>query len=411
MAALRVWFERRPVGRLEERNDGMTFAYDPAWLDARDSFAISLSLPLEGPIDAVRATRFFANLLPEANVRTLLSRRLGLSETNDFALLAAIGGECAGALTILPEGDDPAKQRNDYEELDRKRLKKIATGYDALPTVDGSGRSRLSLAGAQDKLPVRIDGERILLPLGNSPSTHILKLANRNFKHLPANEALVMALARGVGLPAVSTTWRDIGDEGMCVVERYDRVVAGDAIRRLHQEDFCQAMGLPVSRKYEEEGGPTVASCVTFIRENSVDPLSDVDAFLRWTAFNAVVGNADAHGKNVSFVLRNGRRLAPFYDLVCTRAYDGLDRHLAMSIGGERDPDRLREKDLGVCARALDIKARFLHAMFEKMADAVISAIDEAVSSAGVAESPAIQRIRSHIRKQARRWLRELRAP
>lgn len=408
MGALLVHYRSRLVGRIERQGDHMTFAYDAAWLAFHERFPISLSLPLDGRFDALRATRFFANLLPEANVRTLICRRLGLSEANDFGLLAAIGGECAGALSILPDDVDPVAHANEYEELDRRKLRRLATSYEALPIVDASGRARLSLAGAQDKLPVRMDGDRILLPLGNSPSSHILKLPNRNFKHLPANEALVMELARQVKLPAVTTTWRAIGEEGMCVVERYDRVREGDEIRRVHQEDFCQAMGLSVSTKYEEEGGPTIASSVELLREHSVAPLADVDALLGWLAFNAIVGNADGHGKNLSLLERDGWRLVPFYDLVCTRAYDGLDRHLATSIGGERDPDRLRTQHLDACAASLDVKPRLLHATFARVAESIAKHLDDAIAAAAIGDSPAAQRIAPLVRKQARRWMREL---
>ncbi len=255
---------------------------------------------------------------------------------------------------------------------------------------------------------MRMDGDRILLPIGNSPSSHILKLPNRNYKHLPANEALVMELARQVKLPVVATTWRALGEEGMCIVERYDRVVRGGELRRVHQEDFCQAMGLSFSTKYEEEGGPSFASCVELVREHSVVPLADVDALLGWLAFDAIAANADGHGKNLSLLLGGGPRLAPFYDLVCTRAYEGLDRRLAMSIGDERDPDRLRPEHLDDCAAALDVKPWLLRATFERMADSILQRLDATVEAAGVGESPAVRRTVPLVRKQAKRWLREL---
>lgn len=409
VSLLCVFYEGRLVGRITPGEGGMAFAYDRAWLDARDAFAISLSLPLDGAFDDRRAMRFFANLLPEANVRTLVCRRLGISEGNDFALLAAIGGECAGALTILPEGVDPLEQSSEYEVLPRRKLADLAARYEALPAVDGTGRARLSLAGAQDKLPVKLDGDRILLPLGSSPSTHILKFPNRDYRHLPANEVVVMQLAHAVGLPVVRTKWLAIGDEGLCLVERYDRVQEDDAIRRVHQEDLCQALGVAASSKYEDEGGPSFADVVTLVRDHSVAPLDDVDALVRWLAFDAIVGNADGHAKNLSLVRREGLRLAPFYDLVCTRSYEALERRLAMSVGGERDPDRLRPAHLEACARALDVKPRLLFATFERMAEAVLDRLGDAIAAAQVGESPAIQRMTPQIRKQARRWLRELR--
>lgn len=409
-STLLVHCDRGLVGTLRRRDGGMSFAYAESWIASEDGFAVSLSLPLDGDFDDARATRFFANLLPEANVRTLVCRRLGISEGNDFALLAAIGGECAGALSILPDGADPAARSDEYELLPPKKLAELASGYDALPLVDGDGRARLSLAGAQDKLPVKIDGARVLLPIGGSPSTHILKFPNRDYKHLPANEVVVMELARRVGLPTVRSGFRPIGAEGLCLVERYDRVRAsgGGAIERLHQEDFCQATGRGASAKYEDEGGPSFATSVELVREHSVTPLEDVDALVRWLAFNAIAGNADGHAKNLSLLMRDGLRLAPFYDLVCTRSYEALDRRLAMNVGGERDPDRLRATHLEACARSLDLKPRLLYDTFAVTADKILGALDEAVAAAEVGESPAVQRLRPAIRKQARRWLREL---
>lgn len=256
---------------------------------------------------------------------------------------------------------------------------------------------------------MKVEGDRILLPVGSSPSTHILKFPNRDYRHLPANEVIVTRLARAVGLPVVDAEWLAIGDEGLCVVRRYDRVETDDGIVRVHQEDLCQALGIASSSKYEEEGGPSFLDAVTVVRDHAVAPLDDVDALVRWLAFGAIVGNADGHAKNLSLVRRDGLRLSPFYDLVCTRSYDALDRRLAMSIGGERDPDRLRPTHLDACARAVDVKPRLLSATFQAMAEAILDRLDDAVRAAQVGRSPAIERMTPQILEQARRWLRELR--
>lgn len=281
--------------------------------------------------------------------------------------------------------------------------------------MDGHGNVRLSLAGAQDKLPVYVEDDRFYLPVGNSPSTHILKFPNRHFKHLPANEVLLSALARQVGLSAPITSFQKIGAEGLCLVERYDRIRdKNDRIVRLHQEDFCQALGLPSSSKYEREGGPAFVDCVHVIREHSQDPLSDVSSLIRWLIFNLLVGNADAHAKNISLVQnelsRGAYRLAPFYDLVCTRMYDRIDRRLAMGIGGEFDPDRVRSPQMRAFANVLDLKARWFSSVAIEMAEKVTRALDDAIASTDLKRSPAIERIVPLVRKQAKRVLRELRA-
>ncbi|MBS2016414.1 MAG: type II toxin-antitoxin system HipA family toxin [Deltaproteobacteria bacterium] len=403
-----VHYRTTPVGVLEATEDGMRFAYTPEWLEDRRAFPLSVSLPLDAAVDPVRSARFFANLLPEASVRTLLARRLGLSEDNDFALLRAIGGECAGALVILPEGREVTEDEEEYESLTPAKLRELATAYEALPAIDGTGRARLSLAGAQDKLPILIDGSRWLLPIGSSPSTHIVKFPNRHFKHLPANEVFVAALARRAGLRAMPTSWRQVGAEGLCVVERYDRVRTDDGIERLHQEDFCQALGLSHATKYEAEGGPSFAAAVELVRDESRDPLTDVSRLLDWLAFDVIAGNADGHGKNLALLLRDGRRLAPFYDLVCTRIYGRIDRRLAMSVGGERDPDRIRRLHLETCARQIGVKSSLVVEVFRGMAARILDETKSAVEESEVAKSPAVERCVPAIRKQARRVLREL---
>ena len=392
-----------PVG-----SNGLAFAYADAWLSSPTGFGISLSLPLSKDLDARRATTFFANLLPEGNVRTLVCRRFGVSEGNDFALLAAIGGECAGALTIVPEGAFEARKA-DYVPIEKAQLLELARGHEVLPTVDDGDAVRLSLAGAQDKLPVLEDDGRFYLPRGGSASTHILKFPNRDFKHLPANEVLMATLAARLGLPTVATRWEKLGKEGVCVVARYDRVRDESGhVSRLHQEDLCQALGVSPHAKYEQEGGPSFVACVDAVRATTVDPLIGTRTLVRWMLFNAITGNADGHAKNVSLLFDDGWRLAPLYDLVCTRAYERLDRRLAMRFGGESDPDKLRAPHFEAMAKDLALKPSWLAGEASEMCEAIPSALDEAILAAGVARSPAVERIGVLVRKQARRLGREL---
>jgi serine/threonine-protein kinase HipA len=406
---LDVYFEDRRVGAIDEASIGFSFAYASSWLDDTEAFPISVSLPLSSVAASASAQRFFSNLLPEANIRTLVCRRLGISEGNDFALLEAIGGECAGALTILPYGEHPIAATSDYELLTPKVLRALAENYEALPAVDGRKRIRLSLAGAQDKLPVFMDGPRFYLPRGNSPSTHILKFPNQNFKHLPANEVLIAEIAKRVGLHTANTRWHSNGPEGLCLVERYDRILqAGGQVRRLHQEDFCQALGLASTSKYEREDGPSFQKCLELVRAQSASPLRDAQSLVHWLAFNLVVGNADAHAKNLSLLYETDTRLAPFYDLVCTRAYDRIDRRMAMDIGDEADPDRVRTPQITACADNIDVKPNWLREVTQTMALNVTEVLKDAVEASGVASSPGTERILRLIRKQARRIAREL---
>ncbi|MCB9653247.1 MAG: HipA domain-containing protein [Deltaproteobacteria bacterium] len=191
------------------------------------------------------------------------------------------------------------------------------------------------------------------------------------------NEAFVLRLAASVGLSTVNAVVRRFGRANALVVERYDRMRTDAGAQRLHQEDFCQALNVPAERKYEGEGGPGLARSVALVREHSSDPLADVHAVIRWQVFNAAVGNADGHAKNLALLLtRTGTRLAPIYDLVSTRAYPRVDRHLAMFIGGNADPDQLTAQDWSRFAADLGVGERYL----KDTANQIVSAIGGALA-------------------------------
>lgn len=256
---LRVWHGDTFVGELRDLGGRLAFEYAAAWLAAKRSFPLSVSLPLvPGRISDQRAHAFFANLLPEGQLREAVARRLGISVSNDFTLLAAIGGECAGALSILPTSEPIDRSAESYEPLPPASIAAMARRYCVLPEVNAERGLRLSLAGAQDKLPVRRTEDGALwLPVGGAPSTHVLKVPSRGFKHLPANEVLVTRLARSLGLFTVDAELLQLDGQEVTLVRRYDRIVHGGRIERLHQEDLCQALGLMPGAKYESEGGPT----------------------------------------------------------------------------------------------------------------------------------------------------------
>lgn len=242
---------------------------------------------------------------------------------------------------------------------------------------------RLSLAGAQDKLPVYVDAEgELFLPKGRAASSHLLKFESREFKQLPANELFNLRLASEVGLTTVRSSLRPIGRASALLVERYDRVRVDHEVRRLHQEDFCQALNVPAEQKYEGEGGPSLARCVRLIREHSVGPAEDVHVAIRWQLLNVAVGNADGHAKNLALVhTPDGTRLAPFYDLASTRAYPQLSRQLAMQIGRQFDPDQLTTKTWAQFAEELDVGARYLRETAGEVAEAVRTAIEPTLSA------------------------------
>ena len=199
----------------------------------------------------------------------------------------------------------------------------------------GEAGMRLSLAGSQSKLPIILHDATIALPLGDTPSTHIIKPEPERFPGLVANEILCMTLARSLGLNVPAVFTRVVGNKPCIVVQRYDRIVDRDAnVVRIHQEDFCQALGLPPEKKYQQEGGPLLRDCIELLRDWSTVPALDIRDFLDGLIFNVLIGNADAHGKNYSLIYREGqRRFAPLYDLVCTMAWPELSKVPAMKIG------------------------------------------------------------------------------
>lgn len=420
MGELLVFHRDSLVGRLRPLAGGQaSFEYDPGWLDGPESFAISASLPLSpGPQDDAAARAFFANLLPEGPVREAVCRQLGLSVSNDFALLEAVGGECAGALTILPESAPaPDGALGRYERLEGSAIAAMARRFSVLAEVTAERAPRLSLAGAQDKLPVRVDeGGALYLPMCGAPSTHILKVPSRGFKHVPANEGLVTALGRALSLRVVDIDLRRLEDVEVALVRRYDRALAddGETVTRLHQEDLCQALGLLPSTKYEGEGGPSFVDAIDLVRRRSSEPLVDARELIRWLAFTLLVGNADGHGKNLSLLADPGAgswRLAPFYDLVCTRAYPRLGRHLAMSVGGERDPGLVGRAHWDALARAIRVGPRLVHKEVTEMAE-TIPRLFEDVAAAHVARhgnTPAIALLRGPLKRQCRRSLQLMR--
>lgn len=382
---LEVRFGARAVGSI--RADDATpfsFTYDSVWLASADAFPVSLSLPLRpepwlGPV----AAAWFGNLLPEGTAREAVCGRLGISESNDVALLRAIGGECAGALTIVdplvPPAAPPRAGNRLYEELDARRLASLVA-QGATPLLIGGPGMRLSLAGAQNKLPVVLVEGRLCLPAGGSPSTHLLKLPHTRFAHLPMNEAYVMGLASRIGMDVAKVQVFSGTSPPSLLVERYDRrpAASGSAIVRLHQEDFCQATGRSAGRKYQQEGGPSLPESVAVIVRHTARPLVEVRRLIEWQAFNVIVGNCDGHGKNLS-LLRDGRsiRLAPFYDLLSTRQYPMLDRNLAMTVGGRRDPDTLLRQHWEAFAGEASLGSRLVVDVVAGVVERVVAALSD----------------------------------
>src|SRR5471030_789417 len=248
---LDVYLHNDLAGHLIQDPRGqMVFEYVETWLNKPGATALSQSLPLrQKRFNRNECRGFFAGILPEQSKREIIARNLGISARNDYAMLEQIGGECAGAVTFVPAGQPLPERNYSYRKLSTEELAGILRELPRHPLLAGEDGIRLSLAGAQDKIAVRIEGADICLPLGGAPSTHILKPAVERFEGVVFNEALCLKLAAAAGLPAAGVETRSVDGIDFLVVERYDRHHGKSAdgaptLERLHQEDFCQALGI-----------------------------------------------------------------------------------------------------------------------------------------------------------------------
>ena len=336
---LDVWWEGRHVGRLtQDRHGDLGFVYAADWLGQEDAPALSASLPKrQMPYSRRECRPFFGGLLPEEGQRDATAQVLGVSSGNDFALLDRLGGDVAGAIQLLPPGEPPTAPAPSLrlQPLDEAGLIRVLDTLPVRPLLAGEGGLRLSLAGAQSKLPVVLVNGAVALSVPAVPTTHILKPLIARFPGTTENEAFVMRLAAAAGLDVAPVEACVVRDRTFLLVERYDRSASADGIaRRIHQEDFCQALAVAPELKYASEGGPTFKDCFAILRRVASRPAVDVLKLLDAVIFNLIAGNADAHGKNLSLLYdETGPRLAPLYDLLATVAYPELSPRLAMKIG------------------------------------------------------------------------------
>ena len=360
------------VGYLESTPDrGVMFRYDHDYLASGLARPLSRSLPLrDSPYSQAASMPFFSGLLPDGDLRRRVASYLHISETSAFKLLDALGGECAGTVSLLREGQEAEAGEPGYDELAAGELDELIKNSERRPLLAPTDGARLSLAGAQDKIPLYHRDGHWFRPRGGAPSSHILKPSSPTFPDLPANEYLSMRLAAALGIAVAPVELAEIGRPTL-IVERYDRSRSPDGtIQRVHQEDSCQALGIMPEDKYETDGGPGFAMISRLLRETCAEPLAAIEALIEIALFNILIGNCDAHGKNFSLLYRDrGPALAPFYDLVSTTAYPELSAKLSMRFGSEYRIDRIRAADFEAFAKDIGVKARLVGERFEELVE------------------------------------------
>ncbi|MBO4509062.1 MAG: type II toxin-antitoxin system HipA family toxin [Spirochaetaceae bacterium] len=383
---LNVYFGNQKAGYFEStENRGVIFVYDESYLSNENAVPLSISLPLrKEEFNQKQCMPFFSGLLPEETARKKIADYLHVSEMSTFKLLEALGGECAGLITISPE-ENPELQKQtysldsvNYELLDDGRMADFIKKMNTRPLMKADDKLRLSLAGAQEKLALaNIDG-KWYLPLNGAPSTHIFKPTREgSLSSLAQNEYICMKLAKNFGLPVPDVDLLTIAGRNVFVVERYDRIRLGNSIRRLHQEDFCQALGIMSNMKYQNDGGSGIADIFNAIKNFCTVPALETRKFLQYVIFNYLIGNCDSHGKNYSLLYANNKiELSPLYDIVSTVIYPELTNKLSMKIGKHYEIQKITKEDFMVLSESVGVKTSVITKIFDDFKKTYAKAFD-----------------------------------
>jgi len=326
-----------------------------------DANAAPLSVRLPVRAEAyphAMAYPFFENLTPEGEAFDILTKDHA-SGNKVFSILDRFGGDCAGAVAFYetrPHNNDEAPREISSAKMahiiDTLPLDPLLTGMDNPP--------RLSLAGAQSKFAVYKTNGKYYRSSDKYPTTHIIKIANKRFPNLLENEQFCMQLAKIILSDIPNVELKNLKGRQFLEIERYDRYVKNGVVYRIHQEDFCQALGIVSGMKYQKGGGAALKACYKIINEFSENRLADTIRFVKWIIFNYLTGNTDAHAKNISLLYSSsGIRLAPFYDLLSTEVYPEktVDHATAMLINGKGKYHSLRLKDFIALFENLNINA------------------------------------------------------
>lgn len=403
--SLGVWLDGVRIAELKAGHNGAIAArYTAAALERwpQNSPVISCGLPLGSRSQSALA--FCKGLLPEGNALQTLAHQAGLATSDTYGLLERYGRDVAGALVIAR--DEPGERDFGVREYSDESLQEAIEDLDDHP-LGSHDDSELSLAGLQDKLLlVDLGKGRWGRPLHGRPSTHILKLDDRHRPGLVDAEAQCLRLARAAGLTDIDIRLESFGESRCLIVSRFDRATGSGPVRRIHQEDLCQALGIdPDERKgrakYEGPGGPALKQAAALLDSYAADVEAQLDRLVAIVTFTALIGNADAHGKNLAFLHPDSERieLAPLYDTVPTALWPKLRKEAAMSIGAQVTLADVGLKDIVREARLWHHPAD----RAERAARETIAAVSAALDTEGIERRSGVRKL---VAKRAKEMLR-----
>ena len=374
------------------------FSYDEFYLSSPQARAISLSLPLSKKrFDADATKTFFDGLLPEGFTRQCVADSIHASSVDYISILRELGSECLGAIQIIDETKTSAE--NSYEPLNIEEIKERAkegAGKSAEIVV----KSHLSLTGASGKVGLYYDetSDKWFKPQGSAPSTHIVKQSHVRYKNIVLNEQLCLLTAQklGIDIPKSFILQAQEGktkdEEVLFATKRFDRIFDTDSqiicgIKtpyRLHQEDFAQGLGIKACDKYEKAGEGYLKRMFVLLQKHSSNPIEDSLKLWRRVVFNFLIGNTDNHIKNSSLIYSKNLssiRLAPFYDVVCTKVYENSTDEMSVSINGKLNINQIIrddfEKEAKNCGLGSKIAMKIYDELYGSIKKAILDSAEE----------------------------------
>ena len=386
------------------------FSYDETYLSSQSARAISLSLPLtKKDFDTDATKTFFDGLLPEGFTRQCVADSIHASSEDYISIIRELGSECLGAIQIIDEDRPSAK--TDYTALTVEEIKELAkegAGKSAEIVV----KSHLSLTGASGKVGLYYDDTsgKWYKPQGLAPSTHIVKQSHVRYKNIVLNEQLCLLAAQklGIEIPECfilqAQAGKDRDEDVLFATRRFDRIFDKDSgmvegLRipyRLHQEDFAQALGIKSADKYENAGQEYLRKMFELLQKYSSNPIEDSLKLWRRAVFNCIIGNTDNHIKNSSLIYSkdlSSIRLAPFYDVVCTKVYESSTDEMSVSINGKQNINQITRDDLEQEAKNCGLGSKATMKIYDEVHSGIKKALldsAEELSNKGFTEAQSM---------------------